>query len=363
MTFIKILKKILATNSQRTAQPQQIEPDEPEFTNTFKSNKVHRSIVENFKCKRWPDIKEWEQPNILRLDAILRRDDPDALFQELHTVEEQIGKRLAMDIFVELSADDDNAFTPRYPGAKRKTGTQYKTDWFSAAVFIGAPKCIQFALDNGWSTPNRGITTFHEADSEYDLKEYKKKNENASENSGMYAYGFIEPVSSLKRECLKNNREFDWVSAAKKSPVLWGEMPWCKTQIIGSNEWLKRLVFDIIAPNPTEDKFLSWCKEEAPRAYFEGGRKVQAVLSERIVNGLIELGWCKLENLEYINNWFQFSDINQKDNYRQPITEATFNHRKNRIPIPSEFTNILERIRLQSILPQNYTHSTTRLAL
>lgn len=316
---------------------------------TEKSKKIN---VDDFRCKVWPEVKEWDQPNIKRLYDILKADDVKALKKELTLVEGQIGKRLTMDLFVELghngNGTDAVGWMPSYPGASRDNKKQYKTDWFSAAVVMGSKACIQYALEEKWATPSRGINAFKESEgsSSWHDKNIKNKEESS------YRFGFCDPDSSLKRVCLRNNMNFDWVASAKQDPLSWSEMRWCKDQKVGTIEWFKRFIFDIQESNPSEEKYRKWVKDEEPRGYFKTGAfSIEAILNEKIVNGLIELGWINLEKLEEINNWFKFSDVNQEDNYLKPISETVFNNRKNRQEVPSEFTNVLERLRLKNLIP------------
>ena len=320
-----------------------------------KEESVSDSLID-FKCRAWPTVGVWEQPNIRKLYDILLNDDVQALAEQIDNVNNQIGAKATRLLWVELRAGDDipvfNNTDSR--SSVRSDEWQYKTDWFSAAVYMNATNCIEFALKKGWGGPLREIANFNDNGKRIHDDGEKTTDEN------LYRYGMQSVDGSLRQLCFSGESDFDWVDSAKENGKEWSKIDWCPNVTVGSIEWLKRIVFEMHYAECSEVAFLKWCKDECPRSILQeepgayyGETADTCVISEKTLLRFVELGWCNVKTIEELKSWFEFNDIDQNDNYKDPISKIAYENRTARKPLPLDFIVVLERLKLLELIPSD----------
>lgn len=334
--------------------------------------------LEGFLCARAPYIHISSQPNIRRLYDILVRDDVNALRAEIDYVVNQIGIERTRLLWVELGSGNDNLIKDEKNQGKRVMNQQYKTDWFSAAVYLGAEKCIEFALEEGWASVSRGIRKFtpddweyfrdsmHERDS-YRREEYSEKEKR---RLSIYPHGVVPPHSSLRRECMERGTNLRLVKLVSATPDAWTNIEWSPSAKIGTVEWLKRLVCELHLMDCSEEKYTEWSTKEFPRdsrAATSMGSRYEikncgvSILDSNAIEQLLQVGWANIETIKGLQDWFNYKEIDISERYKDPIHPDTWQNRENRAPPNEEFAYIVERLELMNFLPPNIEATNKRV--
>ena len=327
-------------------------------------------------CAKEAYVQINTQPNLQRLYSIIVNDDVEALKREIEYVRNDgLSIQKTRNLWVELGSGNDGLIHQYKSGKRREVNMQYNTDWFSAAAYLGAEKCIGFAISEGWGSVSRGIKIFTPQEhnsfdrDERDYYRYEYENDRiltkadlmSQESKEIYSNGTSSASGSLRSLCFSIDAKFDWLSLAKQMPDKWSKIEWAPDIKVGTTEWLKRIVFELHTKECSEKAYKEWCEKEFPRgtvtvSAFAAGLGHTSdigkpIFNEKTILNFINLGWCNVETLEELRDWFDYKEVDTSEKYAKPITIEAWSNRSHRTVAHPEFVSLLERLQLQTLIP------------
>lgn len=321
----------------------------------------------DFRCTQTRSIEEWDQPNIKRLYEILEKDDVVALEAEISKVGKQLPLSGVMGLSVEMACtlDTDKIFnlTGQNIGWDTISNKQMKTDWFSAAVYMKAEKCIEFAIKNGYGSALREIAKFSHSLGFSESIENVEERKTGRFSMGV-SLGSANFYTSLRNLCLFGKINIKWEPLAENKND-WEGIGWSSSVNYGTIDWLKRIMYEMALGSgkllgtmrtpgfsKSEDDFKRWEKEERPRGFVKVDDENKETVEEVLLTNCLKMNWITSAQVVELMDWFEFKDIDAEEKYVNQISETVFNNRKSRRVLPKSFVSFVERLRLCEFIPK-----------